>query len=180
MGEELSGKTLGIIGFGRIGQAVAKRALGFGLRVIYCDPLPKKPADRYVAKRSERVSWKLLLGKSDYISIHVPLQTDTRYLINQKTIKAMKKKPILINMARGEVVETGSLVEALKNGKLRGACLDVVDPEPLRGNHPLTKMENCLVVPHIGTATVDCRQAMAKLAAENIINHFGEINKKIL
>lgn len=160
LGEELGGKTFGIIGFGRVGQAVAKRAAGFGLRVIFCD------------RSKKGVSLRTLLRESDYISIHVPLQDDTRYLINKNSINEMKKKPIIINMARGEVVETDSLVDALKNGRLRGACLDVTDPEPIKGSHPLIAMKNCIIVPHIGTATVECRLAMAKMAAENIINHF--------
>ena len=84
----------------------------------------------------------------------------------------MKKKPILINMARGEIVKTDALVRALRSGRVRGACLDVTDPEPLRGAHSLVHMKNCVVVPHIGTATQECRHAMAKMAAENIVHHF--------
>lgn len=172
LGEELSGKIFGIIGFGRIGQAVARRAVGFGLRVIYCNRTRKKPENRHLANEMRQVKLKTLLKKSDYISIHVPLQNDTRHLINKKSIGDMKRNPVIINMARGEIIETGSLVGALRSGQIRGACLDVTDPEPLAGNHPLVNMKNCLVVPHIGTATVECRSAMAKLAAENIINHF--------
>jgi len=172
LGEELSGKTFGIIGFGRIGQAVARRAVGFGLRVIYCNRTRKKPENRHLVAAVRQVGLKTLLEKSDYISIHVPLQNDTRHLINKKSIGDMKRNPIIINMARGEIIETDSLVSALRSGQIRGACLDVTDPEPLAGNHPLANMKNCVVVPHIGTATVECRQAMAKLAAENIIKHF--------
>ena len=84
----------------------------------------------------------------------------------------MKKKPVIINMARGEVVDSASLISALRDGSIRGACLDVTEPEPLKGDDRLVNMKNCIVVPHIGTATVECRNAMAKLAAENIINHF--------
>ena len=160
LGEELCGKTFGIIGFGRVGQAVAKRAVGFGLRVIYCD------------KTKEGVDLKTLLEQSDYISIHVPLQNDTRHLINKKSIGEMEKKPVIINMAPGEGVDSASLISALRDGSIRGACLDVTEPEPLKGDDRLVNMKNCIVVPHIGTATVECRNAMAKLAAENIINHF--------
>lgn len=170
LGEELCGKTFGIIGFGRIGQAVAKRAIGFGLRVIYCDKSKKRPKN--LAGGMRRVDLKTLLKKSDYISIHVPLENDTRHMVNKKIIGEMKKNPIIINMARGEIVESGALVSALRTGQVRGACLDVAEPEPIKGSDPLANMENCLVVPHIGTATVECRNAMAKLAAENIINHF--------
>ncbi|MEK7208958.1 MAG: D-glycerate dehydrogenase [Patescibacteria group bacterium] len=170
LGEELSGKTLGIIGFGRVGQAVAKRAIGFGLHVIFCDRLKSK--SHQLIGVGQQVKFKTLLEKSDYISLHVPLQKDTRYLINKKSISWMKKKPIIINTARGEIIETDSLVNALRKRYVRGACLDVTDPEPIKGNHPLTRIKNCIVVPHIGTATVECRYAMAKMAAENIINHF--------
>lgn len=172
LGEELCGKTFGIIGFGRIGQAVARRAVGFGLRIIYCDQLKKKPKDRYLAGYSRQVDLKTLLENSDYISIHASLQNGTRRLINKKSIADMKKNPVVINMARGEIVETDSLLRALQNGQIRGVCLDVTEPEPIKGSHPLVNLKNCLIVPHIGTATVECRQAMAKLAAENIINHF--------
>ena len=165
LGEELCGKTFGIIGFGRIGQAVARRAIGFGLRVIYCNRSRKKPG---LGDHARQVTLKTLLAKSDYISIHVPVTND----INKKTIRNMKKRPIIINMARGEIIETDSLVSALRSGDVRGACLDVTDPEPLKGDHPLVNMKNCIVVPHIGTATVECREAMAKLAAENIIDHW--------
>lgn len=157
LGEELSGKTFGIIGFGRIGKAVGKRAEGFGLRVIHCSDAGGLPA---------------VLASSDYISIHAPLKTETKHMINAEAFSQMKRKPILINMARGAIVETGALLDALRSGQVRGACLDVVDPEPLHGDHPLLDMEQCLIVPHIGTATVECRENMAKLAAENIINHF--------
>ena len=166
LGEELSGKTFGIIGFGRVGRAVSKRAKGFGLNVVFYDPSETKTGN------AQKVNLKTLLQKSDYISIHVPLQKDTRYLINKKVISQMEKKPVVINMARGEIVKTDSLVDALHSGKIRGACLDVTDPEPIRGSHPLARMKNCIVSPHIGTATVECRNAMAKMAAKNIINHF--------
>ena len=170
LGEELNGKTLGIIGFGKVGQAVANRAVGFGLRVIFCDRLKSK--NRHLSSAAKQVSLETLLEKSDYISLHVPLQKDTRYLINKKSISRMKKRPIIINGAGGPVIKTDSLVEALRRGRIRGAGLDVTDPEPLKGDHPLVRLENCVVVPHIGTATAECRQAMAKKAAENIINHF--------
>ncbi len=170
LGEELNGKTFGIIGFGRVGRAVAKRAVGFGLRVIFCDR-PKSKNRRPVGG-ARPVDLKTLLAESDYLSIHVPLQADTRWLINKQSIAGMKKSPIVLNLARGEVVETAALIDALKSGRIRGACLDVAEPEPLPRNHPLIAMKNCLIVPHIGTATVECRSAMAKMAAENIINYF--------
>ncbi len=170
LGEELSGKTFGIIGLGKIGQAVARRAAGFGLRVIYCRrPRSKSPQ---VVIDAHLVTLATLFKESDYISLHLPLNQSTRHLINRQAIKQMKKRPIIINLARGAVIETAALLTALRSGQLRGACLDVTAPEPLAKSHPLFKLENCLIVPHIGTATLEGRQAMAKLAAENIINHF--------
>lgn len=171
LGEELCGKTFGIIGFGRIGQSVARRAVGFGLQVIYCNKSRKKSGNPNLDSNTRQVTLNALLKKSDYISIHVPVTNDTRHLINKKTISNMRRNPIIINMARGEIIETNALATALRRGDVRGACLDVTDPEPLKGKHPLVNMKNCIVVPHIGTATVECRHAMAKLAAENIINH---------
>lgn len=172
LGEELHGKTFGIIGFGKIGQAVARRAVGFGLQVIYHNASGKKAPDPYLEKMTRYVTLPDLLLKADFISIHVPSTPSTRHLINDEVISRMERRPVIINMARGEVVETGALVSALRSGAIRGACVDVTDPEPLRGNHPLVNMENCIVTPHIGTATVECRYAMAKLAAQNIIDHF--------
>ena len=168
-GEQLYGKTFGILGFGRIGKAVAKRAFAFGMRIIYCDP--------YVEDNSaEDVSFDDLLRESDYISLHVPLTEDTKHIINAASIARMKRKPILINMSRGAVVYTPALIRALELGQIRGAALDVTDPEPLPGNHPLGRFPNCLIVPHIGTATKECRETMARAAAGNILRHFEATN----
>lgn len=175
LGEELEGKIFGIIGFGRIGKAVAKRALGFDLNVIFYDK-SGLINDPDIEGSAEYADFDYLLESSDYISLHVPLSEDTRGMINIDTIKKMKKKPVLINMARGPVVVTDDIVYALQNGLLRGAALDVTDPEPIPGDHPLCNLENCIVVPHIGTSTVECRNKMAKKAAENIINHFKKEN----
>lgn len=170
VGEELHGKIFGIIGFGRIGKAVAKRALGFGMKVIFCHN--RELTDLEKVEGCKQVSKAELLSQSDFISLHVPLTPDNKYLVNIDLMKEMKKKPIIINVARGGVVNTDHLIEALKQGYIRGAALDVTDPEPLSGNHPLCRFENCLIVPHIGTATIDCRYEMAKKAAENILNFF--------
>jgi glyoxylate reductase len=168
LGEELSGKTFGIIGFGKIGQAVARRAVGFGLEVIVYNRSPINPEASLKALVAQ-VEWKDFLRKSDYISLHVPLTKDTQGLINLAAIKQMSKKPVLINMARGAVVDTQDLVTALQEGMLRGAALDVTSPEPIPAAHPLCMMENCLILPHIGSATVECRTKMAQKAAENLI-----------
>jgi glyoxylate reductase len=167
MGEELRGKTLGIIGFGRTGQAVAQRALGFGLNIIFYNR-SKKESDKGI----EQKSFEEVLKLSDYISLHVPLTKDTHKMIAAKEFQMMEKNPVLVNMARGSVVDTDALVEALKKGWIRSCALDVTDPEPIANDHPLCSFENCLIVPHIGTATKECRYNMAQKAAENIITHF--------
>ena len=172
LGEELTGKTLGIIGFGKIGQAVARRAIGFGLKVIYYNH-SKKIVDPAIEQYVRSLKFDEVLQSADYLSLHLPLTPKTKEMINKKTIMKMKKQPILINMARGDIVKTDDLVEALKSGRIRGAGLDVTSPEPLSGDHPLCHLNNCIIVPHIGTATQECRNNMAQLAAQNIINHFS-------
>jgi glyoxylate reductase len=172
-GEELFGKIFGILGFGKIGQAVACRALGFGLQIIYHDPFVKD-IDPYLDKQVFPVDLDSLLSRSHYISIHVSLTEESAGIINRSTIAQMSRQPVIINLARGPVVDTNALVEALEKGDVRGAALDVTDPEPLPGGHPLCNLENCIVVPHIGTSTLECRNNMARRAAQNIINHFLE------
>mgnify|MGYP001165453125 CR=1 FL=1 len=171
LGEELGGKVFGILGFGKIGQAVARRAVGFGLDIIYYNH-PNKDVDSYLRSYVTLVSLNELLEKSDYISIHLPFTSETEGFINKQTINKMKQKPIILNISRGKIINTDDLVEALNSGKIRGVGLDVTFPEPLRGNHPLCHFDNSIVVPHIGTATQECRNDMARLAAQNIINHF--------
>ena len=170
VGEELTGKTFGIIGFGRIGKAVAKRALGFSMKVIFYSN--RELDENEKIDGCVQVSKDVLLESSDFISLHIPLTADNKHFVNIELMKKMKKKPIIINVARGGVINTDDLIDALKNGYIRGAALDVTDPEPLSGNHPLCSFENCLIVPHIGTATIDCRYEMAKKAAENILSFF--------
>ena len=165
VGEELAGKTLGILGYGRIGRAVARRAQGFGMRVIAQDEAP--------APDEALVLLDVLLRESDVISIHLPLTPATRGMVNLEMMRRMHRRPILLNLARGPIVKTDDLVCALREGLVRGAALDVTDPEPIGGDHPLVQMENCLVVPHIGTSTEECRGAMARHAARNLIEHFG-------
>ena len=166
VGEELAGKTYSVIGYGRIGQAVARRALGFDLNVVVYHPSPKELQNSSM----KQLPWEEFLASVDYFSIHTPLTPETKYLINSQSIALMKKCPILINMARGPVVKTSDLISALERGDLRGAALDVTDPEPLPGDHPLTKAPNCLLAPHVGTATIDCRTNSARVAAQNLIN----------
>lgn len=173
VGEELTGKTFGIIGIGKIGKEVAKRAKGFGLRIIYYNRSIITP----ILPEMKQVDFEYLLRNSDYISLHVPLSEETKDLINEKAITKMEKKPILLNLSRGEVVNTAALVTALHNGQIRGAAVDVTDPEPIPADHPLCNSKNCIVVPHIGTATHECRETMAKVAALNIIKHFEANNE---
>lgn len=177
LGEELYDKVIGILGFGKIGQAVAKRALGFGLNVIYYDPFVNKISPT-LEPHVKQVSFDELLKQSNYISIHVSLTTETKRIINTNTIAKMKKQPVLLNLARGEIIDTDDLVNALKKGMIKGAALDVTLPEPVPGNHPLCNIENCLIVPHIGTATHECRYAMAKASAINIVKHFFGSNER--
>jgi glyoxylate reductase len=171
LGEELTGKTFGIIGFGKIGRAVARRATSFGLNVIFNDN------SNYINKMVEnplfrQVSIDELYKTADYISIHLPLTEVTRGMINENAFRKMIRKPVILNIARGDIVNTDDLVVALDRGYIRGAGLDVTSPEPIPGDHPLCQYSNCIVVPHIGTATLECRFGMAKMAAENIVNHF--------
>ncbi len=168
LGEELHGKYFGIIGFGKIGKAVAERALGFGLKVL------GYARSKFEMDRVEQVSLEELYEKSHYISLHVPLTPETIGLINKETIKKMKQKPVIVNMARGPVIVTDDLVQALKDGSVRGAALDVTDPEPIMSSHPLCQLKNCLIVPHIGSATVECRTLLARTAAENLIGYFND------
>ena len=172
LGEELFGKVFGILGFGKIGQSVARRAVGFGLDIIYYN-IGKKKVDSFLSEYVKPVNMNELIQKSDYISIHLPLTDETKGFINKGLIDKMQKKPIVLNIARGNIVNTDDLIAALKSGKIRGAGLDVTSPEPLSGDHPLCHLDNCIVVPHIGTATYECRNNMAQLAAQNIINHFS-------
>jgi glyoxylate reductase len=167
LGADLDGATLGIIGFGKIGQAVARRAKGFGLRLIYSDP--NRNPELEANLNAQRVALEELLSESDFVSLHVPLTEETRGLINAQALQRMKPSAYLINTARGAVVDQAALVEALQKGWIAGAALDVTDPEPLPANHPLYSLPNCLITPHIGSATANTRRRMAELAAENLL-----------
>lgn len=170
LGEELYGKYFGIIGFGKIGKAVAERALGFGMKVL----IFARSELELTHPRMQQVTLDELYQKSHYLSIHVPLTPETKGMIDGAALRKMKQKPVVINMARGAVICTDDLVEALKEGTLRGAALDVTDPEPILPSHPLCHLKNCLIVPHIGSATVECRTLLARKAAENLIRFFHD------
>jgi lactate dehydrogenase-like 2-hydroxyacid dehydrogenase len=168
LGRDIHGAVLGIVGMGRIGQAMARRARGFDMEVLYHHPLGETAAGRAVgAKRCATLDE--LLQKSDFVSLHVPLKDETRHLIDGAALHRMKKTAVLVNTARGAVVDPEALYEALRDGVIAAAALDVTDPEPLPGDHPLLGLPNCLVVPHIGSASVATRERMAVMAADNLI-----------
>jgi glyoxylate reductase len=156
LGHDVAGATLGIVGYGRIGRAVARRGEGFGMEVIH-------------NSRSGGVSLDDLLRESDYVSLHAPLTPDTRGLIGERELGLMKPTAILVNTARGELVQTAALERALREGQIAGAGLDVTDPEPLPPDHSLLGAPNLTVVPHIGSATRTTREKMADMAADNLL-----------
>lgn len=163
LGTDFVGATLGIIGFGRIGQALAKRALGFELRVIFHDPSAQPLFDTTPADLDT------LLRESDFISLHVPLTPKTHHMIDAIALRKMKSNAVLINTARGGVVDHEALFDALKDRRIFAAGLDVTEPEPLPVDSPLLKLDNCVVVPHLGSASLRTREQMSVLAAENLI-----------
>lgn len=160
LGTELSGKTLGIIGLGRIGQAVAKRAAAFGMKIIYSGHNPKD----YDA---EFVSQEELLKRSDVVTIHAAYNPDLKHLINETTFQMMKSSAFLINAARGPVIEEVALINALKSGQIAGAALDVFEFEPKIGE-ALRDLDNVVLTPHIGNATVETRTEMGRMAISNV------------
>jgi glyoxylate reductase len=154
LGVDVHGATLAVIGAGRIGQAVAQRASGFEMDVVMVD----LGDDLHAA-----------LGRADFVSLHTPLTPDTRHLIDAGALAVMKPTAILVNTARGPIVDQEALAAALREGRLGGAALDVTDPEPLPSDHPLLDVPNLLVVPHIGSATSTARAAMADRAVDNLL-----------
>lgn len=166
LGGDVTGRTLGIIGAGRIGHAVALKSRGFNMRVLYADEMPNPLIEREVGAR--KVSVEELLRESDYVSLHVPLLPSTKQLINAQSLRWMKKTAYLINTSRGPVVDEAALAAALKNGVIAGAALDVFEREPLV--HPeLLKLDNVVLTPHTASATIETRSKMATMAAENLL-----------
>ncbi|HWD69697.1 MAG TPA: D-glycerate dehydrogenase [Solirubrobacteraceae bacterium] len=156
LGADVYGATIGIIGLGRIGQAVARRAAGFGMEVL-------------TTETRDEHNLHYLLSHSDFVSIHLPLTTGTRGLIGADAFARMKPTAILINTARGPIVDREALAQALNTGQIAGAALDVTSPEPLPQDDPLWQAPNLLVVPHIGSATWSARERMTQIAVENIL-----------
>jgi glyoxylate reductase len=166
-GADVHGKTLGVVGFGRIGRAVARRALGFGMRVLYHDTVR---ADAAVERELNATATDLevLLRESDFVSLHTLLSPQTRHLINERTLRLMKKTAVLVNAARGPVVDEAALVRALTEGWIKGAGLDVFEDEP-RINPELVALPNVTLAPHIASATLETRIAMGSLAVRNCL-----------
>lgn len=168
MGKDLAGRTLGIVGMGRIGFAAAKRLhRGWGMRVIYTARGPKADADRELGAR--RVELDELLGASDFVSVHADLNPTTKGLFGAAQFARMKPSAVFVNTARGPLVDQSALAEALRRGTIFAAGLDVTDPEPLPPDHELYSRPNCLIVPHVASATVETRDAMARLCANNLL-----------
>jgi glyoxylate reductase len=167
LGGDLNGATLGIMGLGRIGKAVARRASGFNMHILAYGP--HLTDEEAASVQTRRVDVETLLRGSDYVSLHLPLNANTRHLINADTLAKMKPSAILINTARGGIVDQKALYEALKNGVIAGAALDVTDPEPIPLDDPILTLPNALIVPHIGSASHWTRDQMAIMAAENLL-----------
>jgi len=168
MGPDVHGATLGIVGFGRIGQAVARRAKGFGMRILYHDPRRASPSVE-AEYGAEYRTLEGILPESDFLTLHVDLRPQTRGLIDAERLGWMKPSAILVNTSRGPVVDSMALAEALRTGRIAAAALDVTDPEPIPVDHPLVGLDNCLIVPHIASASRATRGKMASMAAANLL-----------
>jgi lactate dehydrogenase-like 2-hydroxyacid dehydrogenase len=166
LGMDLKNSIVGIIGLGKIGTAVGERLAAFGAQIIFTNRSSQPEKEKKL--NATQVNLDELLRTGDFICLHAPLTEETANLINEQAFQKMKSTAILINAARGAIVDTAALTRALKEGQIRAAGLDVTDPEPLPPNHPLYKMDNCLITPHIGSATFQIRQTMAKIALENL------------
>ena len=167
LGAEVNGATLGIVGLGQIGMEMAKRARGFDMRVIY-HSRTRKP-DLEARLDLEYSDLKPLLASADFVSLHVPLTQATRGLIGEPELRAMKSNAVLVNLSRGPVVDTKALCTALQEGWIQAAGLDVTDPEPIHADDPLLALDNLVITPHIGSASIESRRSTCLLAARNLI-----------
>lgn len=176
-GTEVSGKTIGIIGMGRIGREVAKKANGLGMNVIYHN---RKPVSKSIERKlkAKYVSESVLYKKSDVISLHVPYNKDTHHLMNSKIFKKMKKTSFLINTSRGKIVNEKQLVTALKTKEIQGAGMDVYESEPVHRDSLLLKLENVVLAPHVGSSTNETRRKMSDITVKNLV--FALEGKKLL
>jgi glyoxylate reductase len=175
LGMELKNKTLGVFGLGRIGYEMAKRCRGaFDMNIIYCNRTPNEIAEKMLG--AKKVTFDELLTFSDVLSVHCKLTDETRGIFNSSTFEKMKRSSIFINTSRGAVHNEDDLFKALENNKIWGAGLDVTNPEPMKPDHPLLNMENVCILPHIGSATMEARNEMSRVAAENIIEFYKSKN----
>jgi lactate dehydrogenase-like 2-hydroxyacid dehydrogenase len=168
LGPDVHGATIGIVGFGRIGQAVARRAMGFGMTILYHD-VHRADAAVEAAYGATFLPLEELLPRSDFVSLHVNLTHDTHGLIDAEKLSWMKPTAVLVNTSRGPVVNGAALADALRSGAIFAAALDVTDPEPIPTDDPLLSLDNCLVVPHIASASRATRSKMASMAAANLL-----------
>lgn len=169
-GRDVYGATIGIVGAGRIGYAVAKRATGFSMKILFYDVVPRPEIEKDFG--AKKVDLDTLFRESDFVSIHVPLMKETHHLVNAEKLKLMKKTAYLINNSRGPVVDEKALYEALKEGRIAGAGLDVFEQEPTPMNNRLLKLDNVVVAPHISSASYETRSRMAEMVAENLVAFF--------
>jgi lactate dehydrogenase-like 2-hydroxyacid dehydrogenase len=168
LGTQVSGKTLGLVGMGRIARAVARRAHhGFGMKVIFHDPYPPSASDAAALGAEQKEALEQVLEESDFVSLHCPATPETRHLMNRERLARMRRSAFLINTARGDIVDEAALVEALADGTIAGAGLDVYEREPQVSPELLT-MENVVLFPHLGSATHETRIAMGRRAVENL------------
>ncbi len=167
LGYDVHGRTLGIVGMGRIGAAVARRAKGFGMRILYYDMIRREDLEKELGV--EYVPLEKLLEESDFVSLHVPLTEETYHMIGEEQLRRMKRTAILVNTSRGKVVDQKALYKALKEGLIAGAGLDVFEQEPIPPDDPLLKLENVVLAPHAASASHETRSRMAEIVAENLI-----------
>jgi glyoxylate reductase len=167
LGQDIHHATLGLVGLGRIGAAMAKRASGFDMNVLYHDVVRREDLERSMG--IEYTTLEDLLRRADFVSVHTPLTAQTRHLIGAEELKLMKKTAVLINSARGPIVDQDALVDALRSGTIAAAGLDVFEVEPIPAGHPLLSLPNVVVVPHIASASVETRTKMALMAVENLL-----------
>ena len=172
LGTDVYGKTLGIVGAGRIGVSVGRRAAGFSMRILYHDVERREDFEEQTGAKF--VDFETLLRESDFVSLHVPLTADTEHMIGEKEFSKMKGNAILINTSRGPVVDEVALYRALKEGRIAGAGLDVFEREPAQASNPLFELENIVVAPHIASASLETREKMAVISAQNLLDALEE------
>jgi glyoxylate reductase len=169
-GRDVHGATIGIVGAGRIGHAMAKRATGFDMKILFYDVVPRPEIEKDFGAKKVRL--ETLLKEADFVSIHVPLMKETHHLMNEQRLRLMKKTAYLVNNSRGPVVDEKALYKALKEGWIAGAGLDVFEQEPTPSDNPLLKLDNIVVAPHISSASLETRSQMSQMVADNLVSFF--------